>query len=87
MNQARRCCGECSMNSPRMQNARCLQDQYMFGGKYLVAPVMELGARSRKVYLPAGVWCNVDTGEELQGGGYVTVPAPLEVIPVLERIG
>lgn len=59
----------------------------MFGGKYLVAPVMELGARSRKVYLPAGVWCNVDTGEELQGGGYVTVPAPLEVIPVLERIG
>ena len=69
-------------------DAECalLQDQYMFGGKYLVAPVMELGARNRKVYLPAGTWRNVDTGEVLQGGGFVMIPAPLEVIPVLERM-
>lgn len=68
------------------EDAECalLQDQYMFGGKYLVAPVMELGARNRKVYLPAGTWRNVDTGEVLQGGGFVMIPAPLEVIPVLE---
>lgn len=70
------------------EDAECalLQDQYMFGGKYLVAPVMELGARNRKVYLPAGTWRNVDTGEVLQGGGFVMIPAPLEVIPVLERM-
>ena len=63
-----------------------LQDQYMFGSRYLVAPVLAPGLRSREVYLPEGVWRNVDTGETLSGGGTVTVPAPLEVIPVLERI-
>ena len=62
-----------------------LQDQYMFGARYLVAPVMEMGARSRRVYLPQGQWRNVDTGEVLTGGWH-TVPAPLEVIPVFERV-
>ena len=71
---------------PEDENCALLQDQYMFGGKYLVAPVMEPGARSRSVYLPAGQWRNVDTGEVLEGGQRVTVPAPLEVIPVLERV-
>ena len=71
---------------PEDENCALLQDQYMFGGKYLVAPVMEAGQRSRSVYLPEGAWRNVDTGEVLRGGRRVTVPAPLEVIPVLEKI-
>ena len=71
---------------PEDENCATMQDQYMFGAKYLVAPVMELGARSRSVYLPEGQWRNVDTGEVLQGGQRVTVPAPLEVIPVFEKI-
>ena len=59
----------------------------MFGGKYLIAPVMEMGARERSVYFPAGAaWKNVETGEILAGGRRVTVPAPLDVIPVFERI-
>lgn len=33
-----------------------LKDQYMFGSKYLVAPIMQPGARSRSVYLPQGQW-------------------------------
>ena len=64
-----------------------LKDQYMFGDRYLVAPVMEYKARSRKVYLPAGTcWRNLDTEETYEGGQWVTAPAPLEVIPVFERI-
>lgn len=64
-----------------------LQDQYMFGGKYLVAPVMEAGARSRSVYFPAGVqWKNVETGEVIMGGQRLEVQAPLDVIPVFERL-
>ena len=58
----------------------------MFGDKYLVAPVMEPGARERSVYFPAGSWKNVDTGEVVEGGQRLTVPAPLEVIPVFERV-
>lgn len=63
------------------------KDQYMFGGKYLVAPVMEPGARERDVVLPAGcAWRNVDTGETFAGGQRAVIPAPLDVIPVLERL-
>jgi len=64
--------------------ARDVEDQYMFGGKYLVAPVMEQGAQGRSVYLPAGAdWYRVDfrtaegTGEKLSGAQRVEVEARL----------
>ncbi len=63
-----------------------LQDQYMFGGKYLVAPVLQLGQFRREVYLPAGSWKLTSTGEVFQGGQTVTVDAPLEYMPVFERL-
>ena len=31
-----------------------LEEQYMYGDKYLVAPILNLGQRARKVYLPSG---------------------------------
>ena len=70
------------------EDERCweLDDQYMFGSRYLVAPVMELGQRARTVYLPAGQWKNYQTGEVLAGGTTVTADAPLDVIPVFERL-
>lgn len=62
-----------------------LADQYMFGDRYLVAPVLEAGATERRVYLPRGRWKRMG-GDVWQGGSYVTVPAPLDVIPVFERV-
>ena len=62
-----------------------LKDQYMFGPDYLIAPVLEPGARSRSVYLPEGIWTDVDTGAQYAGGQRVTVDAPLERIPVFSR--
>ena len=62
-----------------------LSDQYMFGPDYLVAPVLESGARSREVYLPAGDWKDVRTGEIVAGGRFITADAPLDSIPVFER--
>ena len=61
-------------------------EQYMFGSRYLVAPVLYAGVTERDVYLPAGKWKNIATGEELAGGQKVTVAAPLEVIPVFEKL-
>ena len=61
-------------------------EQYMFGSSYLVAPVLYAGMTERDVYLPAGKWKNMATGEVLAGGQKVTVAAPLEVIPVFERV-
>jgi len=63
-----------------------LKDQYMFGDKYLVAPVMQPGARSRSVYLPDGKWQDVDTGAVYEGKQTVTVDAPIERMPVFERV-
>ena len=61
-------------------------EQYMFGSRYLVAPVLYAGMTEREIYLPAGKWKNMATGEVLAGGQKVTVAAPLEVIPVFEKL-
>lgn len=58
--------------------------QYMFGDKLLVAPVLEEGAREKTLYLPAGKWRA--KGKVYEGGQWITVEAPLEYIPVFEKM-
>lgn len=69
------------------EDGKCwdIQDQYMFGEKYLVAPIFQLNQFSREVYLPAGQWKLTSTGEVFQGSQTVTVDAPIEYMPVFER--
>ncbi|EMR67620.1 putative glycoside hydrolase family 31 protein [Eutypa lata UCREL1] len=68
-----------------------IEDQYMFGSKYLVAPILKAGQRDRKVVLPGGAnWQQLTAegelaGDVLEGGRSVTVAAPLEYTPVFER--
>ena len=62
-----------------------IDDQYMFGDKYLVAPIFELNQVKREVYLPAGSWVLTSTGETFEGGQTVMVDAPIEYMPVFER--
>ncbi|MCR4739133.1 MAG: glycoside hydrolase family 31 protein [Lachnospiraceae bacterium] len=63
-----------------------IEDEYMFGDRYLVAPVMVKGACSRNIYLPCGArWKDRRTDRVYDGGCTVCLPAPLNVIPVLER--
>ena len=65
-----------------------VEDEYLFGGELLVAPVMEEGARERSVYLPAGCrWQESSSGKWYEGGQRVTAAAPIEVIPVFIREG
>jgi alpha-glucosidase (family GH31 glycosyl hydrolase) len=60
----------------------------MFGPAFLVAPVTEQGATSRKVYLPAGCdWYNYWTNERVQGGQTITAAAPIDTIPLFVRAG
>lgn len=62
-----------------------LSDQYLIGDALLVAPVIEAGARERRLYLPRGAWTDLWTGHRFEGARWVTVDAPLERIPVLLR--
>ena len=72
---------------PEDSEAWNVEDSYMFGPELLVSPVMEAGARQRRLYLPAGAgWKNAFTGETFDGGRWITVPAPLDVIPVMIRV-
>ncbi len=65
-----------------------LGDQYMLGADVLVAPVLEAGARSRSVHLPAGTsWIEASTGARHEGGQRVVADAPLHVIPIFVRAG
>jgi alpha-D-xyloside xylohydrolase len=65
-----------------------IDDQYMFGPAFLVSPVTEAKATSRKVYLPAaGSWTNFWTGESTIGGKLVDIPAPKQTLPLYIRAG
>ena len=65
-----------------------LGDQYMLGPRYLVAPVLQKGARARTLYLPAGKWAALDNPGEIHEGPLTleAYPAPLDRIPVFERL-
>ena len=60
-------------------------DQFMLGEDLVVAPVIEPGARSRRVTLPTGLWADAH-GRHHKGPATIEVEAPLEVLPVLTRV-
>ena len=63
-----------------------IPDEYMFGPDYLVAPVTEYKARSRKVYLPQGDWEACDSGAVIHSKGeYIEAEAPLDYMPVFKK--
>ena len=65
-----------------------IADEYLFGPDLLVAPVLEAGATSREVYLPAGAeWTDAWTGDVVEGGRVHEVAAPLDRIPLFLRDG
>lgn len=61
-------------------------DQYMFGPAYLVAPVMYQGMTERDVYLPEGNWKSIHDGNIYSGGKTIHADAPIDIIPVFEKI-
>lgn len=71
---------------PNDEKCWSLQEQYMFGFKYLVAPVMYKGMKERNVYLPQGKWKYIHDGKEYDGGCEITVQTPIDIIPVFEKI-
>jgi alpha-glucosidase (family GH31 glycosyl hydrolase) len=76
------------LDFPADTKAADIRDEYLLGPAFLVAPVTEQGATSRRVYLPAGAdWYNFWTSEMVKGGQTIDVSAPIDTIPLFVRAG
>lgn len=81
------------LEAPKDKNVYDMDDEFMFGQAFLVAPILEDGVGEnrtvqRKVYLPEGsTWTDFWTGETFAGGRTVTKAAPIDIIPVYVKAG
>ena len=81
------------LEAPGDRNVLDIDDEFMFGQAFLVAPILEDGVGEnrtvqRQVYLPQGAtWFDFWTGEPFAGGRTVTKAAPIDIIPVYVKAG
>lgn len=75
------------LTDPHDPRGWTIADAYGYGPSLWVAPVLEEGARQRRVALPRGDWIDLWTHERVTGGREVTAMAPLARIPVWVRSG
>ena len=62
-------------------------DEFLWGRNLLVAPVVEKGATTRKIYLPRGAWYDFWNGERIEGGREISRQVDLETMPIYTRAG
>jgi len=68
-------------------NTLNIDDEFMVGSDLLVAPILEPGSATRRVYLPEGTWINYWNGAQIAGGRMVRTEAPLDTVPLYVRGG
>jgi len=91
-----------SLAYPTDHRAIATDDEFLFGPDLLAAPVLEAGVTERSLYLPQGRWIDfwgavayrrgsgalaLKRARLIRGGRDVTVPAPLDTLPLLARAG
>ena len=79
-------CRALVLDHPDDQRLHTVDDQFMLGDRMMVAPLFA-GEQNRKVVLPEGKWHDFWTGETLDGGNELTIPAAYEMIPVYVKSG
>ncbi|HTS12668.1 MAG TPA: TIM-barrel domain-containing protein [Candidatus Limnocylindrales bacterium] len=62
-------------------------DEYLWGRDILVAPIVEKGASSRRLYLPRGSWYDFWTQEAIEGGRELARDVDLATLPLYVRAG
>jgi len=68
-------------------SAQNVGDQFMYGPAFLVNPVTDPGATTRRVYFPEAKWYDFWTGEAASSGKFADVTATLERMPLYVRAG
>ncbi|MGL5259150.1 MAG: glycoside hydrolase family 31 protein [Lachnospiraceae bacterium] len=71
---------------PTDKRAWEIEDEYLFGDKILVAPILYEEVEQREVYLPKGsAWKHYWSGIVYEGGQTVLVAAPIDQLPIFLR--
>lgn len=72
---------------PDDPKVRDMWDEYMFGPRYLVAPIWRIGQTEREVYLPQGQWADYwDKAHIWEGPVTITYSAPLDILPLFVKL-
>lgn len=73
---------------PDDEEAMKAEAQFMLGSELLVAPVVEKGAESKRIYLPQGEWYLFsDQSSRFKGGRWIDFPVTLGTIPLFVKGG
>lgn len=75
------------MEYPQDPAVRALSEEFLVGEYLLVAPVTEPQALYKNVYLPQGIWYDLESRGTHQGGQWVYKEAPLGVLPAFVKEG
>jgi alpha-glucosidase len=75
------------LHHPDDPSATSRGDQYFWGRDLLIAPVVEKGAVSRRVYLPPGAWFDFWTEERIEGAREIDRGVDLATMPIHVRAG
>ena len=70
--------------SPKAVN---ITDQYLWGRNVLVAPVIEQGAKSRKVSFTEGEWVDITNPDKVYSDTVIDYPVTLATLPMFVRLG
>ena len=86
---------------PLDEETYAIDDQFAVGDDIIIAPVVEKGARWRRLYLPVGEWFGweremhgniqddntyFDVSDTIIGPCWITVDAPLEKLPIFIKL-
>lgn len=72
---------------PEDEKARKVEDQFMWGSQFLIAPVIQKGQTNRNIYLPKGNWVDFFTLKTYEGERNINYSLTLDDIPIFVREG
>ena len=68
-------------------NTHYRNDEFIFGEKILVCPIIEANSKGRRMYIPRGNWYNFWNKSIIEGGEEVWVDADIDSMPIFVKEG
>ncbi len=72
---------------PKDNNVEQVENEYYWGKNMLIAPVLNKGLSSQRIYLPEGEWLDFHTSETYQGNQWIDYKISLEEMPIFIKKG